>query len=56
MRKDLVPSIANMETSTYLILALVKGAPEYLDAGVTDREKGGGKGAGQGRKEARGRV
>ena len=49
--KNPVPCVASTLTSTYLILALVEGATEYLDVGVTAQEKGGDKG-----KRARGGV
>ena len=39
-----VPCVARMATTNYLLLSLVKFATEYLDAGVTAREKGGGGG------------
>ena len=45
-----VPCVESMEISTYRLLALVKDATEYLNAGVAAREKGGGG------KRARGRV
>ena len=40
----MVLCVASMASSTNLLLDLVKGATEYLDTGVTAREKGGGKG------------
>ena len=40
----MVLCVASTETSTYLLLAIVKGATEYLNAGVTAKEKGEEKG------------
>ena len=39
-----VPCVASTETSTYLLLALVKGATDYPDYAVTVQEKGWGGG------------
>ena len=53
----LVPCVASISTSTYLLISLVKGATEYLDDGVTAREKGKKRerGVGRGQREAGGR-
>ena len=43
-----VPYVAKTETTTYLLPALVKGAAEYLDAGVREQEKGKKRGKARG--------
>ena len=53
-----VPCVARTENSNYLLLALVKGATEYLDDGVAEYEKGKKRenGTGQGQREANRRM
>ena len=37
-RNVLIPCVTNTETSTYLLLSLVKDTTEYFDAGVKAQE------------------